>query len=375
MIKNIIYSCIVSFFMISILYAQDPPEYNYDHFIKIKITITESGNYEVFQPTPLELYTGDKVGFKIIVENKSPKPPPYFGIYYDSTHKNITTCTNGSGQPIIIIPPPSGRSTHSINNVYEVIPKHILDLSARNRSLRIELSFSTTNLCSLYRPFTTIQNEFSILDPLPDLDITDENVYSSANNYSIDLFYAECVVVNKNKYPTLSGFSIQYYISKDQVLDKKDQFLTRREITALGPKESKKIRISYRNTLLNTKPRDTYYLLYSVDTDNVIKETNELNNVSNIRLTNRAQKPADIQLSPNPAQNRLLINIETLLDTTSEFYIYNAYGLLKKKIITVPLRKGSEKEYELDISSLPSGLYYCHMNFNENSVVKTFIKQ
>ncbi len=65
-------------------------------------------------------------------------------------------------------------------------------------------------------------------------------------------------------------------------------------------------------------------------------------------------------ISPFPAQEFITISYETGIKSDVHFSIYNSYGILVKSITEKNIGKGSS-EAIINISDLPSGVYYCEM--------------
>ena len=78
-----------------------------------------------------------------------------------------------------------------------------------------------------------------------------------------------------------------------------------------------------------------------------------------------------IFIYPNPANKNLFLQLSETLKGNITFQIYDVVG--REASPLAPLQRRGE--YEIDISSLSSGVYFLKINEGENTVVKKFLKE
>lgn len=79
-----------------------------------------------------------------------------------------------------------------------------------------------------------------------------------------------------------------------------------------------------------------------------------------------------ISLYPNPANTTVNINYSVSKDMNVNIALYNTLGAKIVDVINKPHSKG-EYNFELNLSSLPSGVYMCKMTMSGSTIVKRLI--
>ena len=104
-----------------------------------------------------------------------------------------------------------------------------------------------------------------------------------------------------------------------------------------------------------TQTVDTAYLNFTVSTPNVI-ESYPMGN--------------SIFLSPNPTTNKLNLQIKKIATTKLTYQILATDGrVLLQNTIT------SQPNFEIDVSTLPAGLYFLQLQDERQQWVKKFVKE
>lgn len=75
------------------------------------------------------------------------------------------------------------------------------------------------------------------------------------------------------------------------------------------------------------------------------------------------------KLFPNPCQNFIHVNIPQSLKNNTNISIYSSSG---KRLRTFCLKKGQQNPYEIPVSGLAGGVYFFHIN-NEEQIIKPFV--
>jgi hypothetical protein len=78
----------------------------------------------------------------------------------------------------------------------------------------------------------------------------------------------------------------------------------------------------------------------------------------------------NIDIFPNPAKNELSILVKSTDFKSVNIEIYDITGRLVDELKTV-----NKEQFNIDISNLKSGIYYCKFSLNNEFVTKKFIKQ
>ena len=76
---------------------------------------------------------------------------------------------------------------------------------------------------------------------------------------------------------------------------------------------------------------------------------------------------SSLRIFPNPANDRLYIETQTLTQTLT-VEIYDAFGRLQSTV-------NGQQSLSIDVSGLNAGIYIIKINSNEGNIVKQFIKQ
>jgi hypothetical protein len=79
----------------------------------------------------------------------------------------------------------------------------------------------------------------------------------------------------------------------------------------------------------------------------------------------------NISFSPNPASDKLILNLSSLKDNLTSVKIYDVQGKLAKSVEKVIVGTKSS----IDISDIPKGNYLLKVSSKEGSISKNFIKQ
>ncbi len=97
-----------------------------------------------------------------------------------------------------------------------------------------------------------------------------------------------------------------------------------------------------------------------------------INTTTPVGVEQIQQVASDIFLFPNPANESLTISFSNMENQINQILIFNSLGMLMKEISTIlPLANGNK---QLDISDIPSGIYFLHIKNQSGRTVK-FIKQ
>ena len=93
-------------------------------------------------------------------------------------------------------------------------------------------------------------------------------------------------------------------------------------------------------------------------------------NCSLITITKDDLQPKTISVYPNPANDKLSIQLPETLKGKISFQIYDVTG----RAVSTQSEITNHKS-EIDVSSLNAGVYFLKINEGENSVVKRFLKE
>jgi len=85
---------------------------------------------------------------------------------------------------------------------------------------------------------------------------------------------------------------------------------------------------------------------------------------------NETNKSLNVSLYPNPAKDNTTINIYGEQGTQVRVTIYNGLGQQVTNIRTIDLPVSGKQNLNIDLSSLPSGSYFCKVETNSSSEVK-----
>ena len=81
------------------------------------------------------------------------------------------------------------------------------------------------------------------------------------------------------------------------------------------------------------------------------------------------QQTADIKIYPNPANERVTVNLPSYMNEDVDIKIFNTLGL------TVLSQRFSGDKVDIDIHSLPAGIYVVRCVKNDKIITKRFVKQ
>ncbi len=357
----------------TLLISQNSPDTGYDYLIEIKINIIDEETYflELINPIPNEFYETDLVKLKFVINNPNSSRIPYFAIFDDAL---LSCADNESGyplmgvqSPIIVIPPPSVRTS-----TYEFISDCILPFNAN--SLIINLTsryFWDSAVSSGYNSVAgSVFKWINVNSALPDLITTSAKAELKTEDITVGQLQSTCTVSNIGK-NLAAETTIAHYISTDTILDKKDIFLVNRPVPSLNHQQTAEIKIGYRHVQVTIDPDTDYYMLYVVDSGNSVSESNETNNISHTLLLKKKDIQQSVKLYPNPAKNQ--ISIKGII--AEELLLYNIHGLLIDRKEVKSFNKIRKNTFIYDISQFPPGIYYCHVYQNGEKIIKTFIKE
>jgi hypothetical protein len=80
-----------------------------------------------------------------------------------------------------------------------------------------------------------------------------------------------------------------------------------------------------------------------------------------------------ISIAPNPVKSSTAINLDLPKVNTVEISIYNTTGICLKNWQYTNQQAG-QKEYQLNLADIPSGMYLCRIKFGDEVVTKKIIK-
>ena len=137
----------------------------------------------------------------------------------------------------------------------------------------------------------------------------------------------------------------------------------------------------------------TFPRIYArVDPNNVVDEIHEENNFDfNIlnMSSNRAPCPAPmitstldaskelamkIQVFPNPVEDQLTIQFEASKNGLFKYRLLNSFGQIVKEENQRPMQAGRQQEV-ISVSSLPAGIYYYQLFFDDGTLAGSIMKQ
>jgi hypothetical protein len=137
----------------------------------------------------------------------------------------------------------------------------------------------------------------------------------------------------------------------------------------------------------------TFPRIYArIDPNNLEDEIHEENNfgfnILNIS-TNRAPCPAPmitstqdlynefvskIQVFPNPVEDQLTIHFQAIKNGLFKYRLLNSFGQIVREEHQKPMQAGRQKEV-ISVSSLPSGIYYYQLFFDDGTVAGSVMKR
>ncbi len=209
----------------------------------------------------------------------------------------------------------------------------------------------------------------------PDLSIVAQSI--SATSLTVyDTFDAHTITINSGDQP-VPYCLIGYYLSTDATWSASDILLGNDQT---GPLASNGDTVNITTNL--TIPyvnAGAYYVLFYIDYNHVVSESNETNNVKNIpiNITNNQMglhsttNVSGLALYPNPASELINVELESEIIGNHKVEILNSSGMKVYENITY---KPAEKLIlKINIENLASGLYTVKVSNSKNISFKKFI--
>jgi hypothetical protein len=81
----------------------------------------------------------------------------------------------------------------------------------------------------------------------------------------------------------------------------------------------------------------------------------------------------NIQVFPNPVEDQLTIHFEAINNGQFKYRLFNSFGQMVKEVQPKPLHLGRQEEV-ISVSSLPSGIYYYQLFFDDGTLAGSVIK-
>jgi len=168
---------------------------------------------------------------------------------------------------------------------------------------------------------------------------------------------------------------IGYYLSKNTTLDTSDIFLGDLPISLLNANST----LQTLNNLLipSTVTTDSYYLLVIADYLGYVTESNEINNIAYVSLNVSGVNDiatideCTFHLFPNPANSKI-----TFTQNADSKILMNSFDIVSSIGQTVLQNiENRENSQTIDISQLPSGIYFLKIRTDSKVYVQRFIKQ
>lgn len=159
---------------------------------------------------------------------------------------------------------------------YDEVTHFVVDLDSLKNSKQIQFMYVYSN--SNYSVEGILLDNFEIREAEIDLDVIHSHKLLAAHGDAYIRYYMK---VKNNENYISDTTSINYYMSVDSILDSGDSLLTSKQLFDIMP---------YANQFINlrvTSPANysNYnYIIYEIDPNNIINESNEQNNVGYIEL-------------------------------------------------------------------------------------------
>lgn len=224
-----------------------------------------------------------------------------FYISSDTIYDTLDVQLNSSYNPVIVNIPP-GSSETVVNSLYtdeDLSSGDYYILGCANTDSAV-FEFNKTNNC-IYKAIHVEgrRNDIYVLNP----EVNNANYPGSRATVNLDVINDGNVVAN--------NFCLEYYFSNDAILDTNDLLLSDDFVTSLLPGA---ISSEYASlTLPGDIVAGSYYLLFYVDCEELINETNEDNNVSAYEI-NLAPSDFDIQIFNETISGNIYPSGEVELD-------------------------------------------------------------
>jgi hypothetical protein len=155
----------------------------------------------------------------------------------------------------------------------------VFDLNPFQKDSSIQFRFNYWSPKDMKTEGVLIDN-FKITEGFIDLAIANSPVLMPSSQSSLLKF--ETYIDNTGNFYTKDSFSIAFYLSKNATFEASDVLLVTERIPSLQPQK-----LYYLNEVLglkNNKLTDFSYLVYKIDSENTITESNELNNIGAWRI-------------------------------------------------------------------------------------------
>jgi hypothetical protein len=101
--------------------------------------------------------------------------------------------------------------------------------------------------------------------------------------------------------------------------------------------------------------------------------TSELQGDGNSIIENTVEE-FSFALYPNPAENLLTLEFETIANAATHISIVNLSGVVVQEIIQTATATSEAIQKSIDISALESGYYFIKVTIDGQSTTKSFIK-
>ena len=99
---------------------------------------------------------------------------------------------------------------------------------------------------------------------------------------------------------------------------------------------------------------------YKVYTDKNIKTSQRIGSISQVSY--------QMRIYPNPSQNELRVVLEKAQATN--YSVFDAHG----KSVKADVLQGNQSSFSIDISTLPSGVYFLQVHTSQGMLTRTIVK-
>lgn len=271
----------------------------------------------------------------------------------------------GLGEPIIIHPPPPGRS--SMNHTYGIYTYGFLNNTTFDNILILPINENNG--------FLTNNKELSgVFDAYNQKELTLENVQGNADAAGLQLNWD----VKNNGCTIYTAFSTKIFASEDSIIDEKDTVLYSNEIIGLNKNELR----SHNITIKGSPNQFTgiNFIIFQVDTENSIKESNELDNIIVINNSNDSRNivsnyKKDLIVYPQPFIDKVNFKFRTNKRALVSISVYNSSGILETTIVNNKDYSEGKHLITSSIGKLTSGIYFYVLQIGNEKRIGRLIKK